>query len=74
LRVHRESVVVREADAICIQQDVVDARIRVQPGEQLEELRMKRWLAAGELKNLDPPFAVDYALNTSLQIRQRHRV
>jgi hypothetical protein len=46
----------------------------VQPGKQLEELRMKRWLAAGELENLDPPFAIDHALNALLQVRERYRV
>ena len=41
-------------------------RVRVQPREQLEELRMQRRLAAGELENLDAALAVDHALDAPL--------
>jgi hypothetical protein len=69
-----KGVVGREADAVGIQQHVVDAGVRVQPREQLGELRMQRRLAARERENLDAALAVDHALDARLQLRQRHRI
>ena len=69
-----EGIVVRDAHAVGVQQHVVNAGVRVEPREQLEELRMQRGLAAGELEDFDAALAVNHALDAPLHVGERHGV
>jgi hypothetical protein len=67
----RERAVVRDPDAVGVQEQVIDSRIRASPREQLEELRMQSRFPAGKLEDLDAALAINHALNAALQIRER---
>lgn len=69
-----ERGIVRDPDAIRVQEQIIDPRIFPGPPKQLEKLRMQRRFAAGELENFDPAFAIDHALDPALQISERDGV
>ena len=70
----REICFLRQPHAVRIQQEVVDVLVVACPFQQLEELRMQRRLAAGQLENLNAALAVDDALHALLHLVQRHGV
>ena len=70
----RESVVIRDADSVGVEQDVIDLRVVLQPTQEFEELRMQGRLAAGKLENFNAPLAIHHALDASLQILKRNGV
>jgi len=69
-----ESILMRDADAVGVEQNVVNAWIGLQPLDQLKEPRMKRRLSTRELQDFDAAFAVNDALDALLQIFQRDRI
>jgi len=62
----REGGVIGEADAVGVDEEIVDARIGLRPGQQFEEIGMERGFAAGELQDFDAALAVDDALDAVL--------
>jgi hypothetical protein len=64
----KELVLVCDANAIGVKQKVIDARVLLDPFDEFKELRMQRWLAAGELQDFNSTFAIHDTLNASLQI------
>ena len=70
----RKFRLVRDAHAVRIEQEVIDLLVVARPFQQLEELRVQRRLATGELENLDAAFAFNDALDALLQFVERHGV
>ena len=70
----RKGLVARDANAVCVQQHIVDARMVLQPSQQFKKLRVQRRFAAGQLENLNASFAVDHTLNAPFKILEGHRV
>src|SRR4051794_7786173 len=64
--------VVRDPDTIRVKEEIIDSRICARPTEEVEELRMQRRFTSGKLKNLDVPLAIDHALDSALEIRERN--
>src|SRR6185437_16505371 len=62
----QKRVVAGDAHSVRVQQDVINARIVLDPFDQFEELRMQRRLAARELENLDSSLAVYDPLDATL--------
>lgn len=69
-----EGFVGSDADAIGVEEQVIDSGITLDPIDQFEKLRMKCWLAAGELQDFNAALLVNHILNTALYIRQRNRI
>jgi len=70
----RESVVRRNPNSISIEEDVVDSRVVVTPGEQLEELGVESRFSARKLEDFYPPLSIDHSLDPLLQFGERHGV
>src|SRR5437016_397150 len=63
----REEIIPGNSHAIGIEQDVIDLRMVLQPGEQFEKLWVKRRFTARKLQDFNSAFALDNALNPLLQ-------
>jgi len=69
-----ELFLVGDANAVGVEQNVVNPWIILNPAHQFEKLRMQRRFATGQLQNLNAALAIHDALNPPLQILQRHRI
>ena len=67
-------IVVNDAHAVAVEQNVVDAGIALNPFDEFKKPGMQRRLAAGKLEDFNSAFAVNNALNAPLQFLQRHGV
>ena len=70
----KELFILCDANAIGVEQKVIDARVLLDPFDEFKEFRMQRRLAARELQDFNSTFAIHDALNAPLQIFQRHGV
>ena len=60
--------IIGKAHAIGVQENIVDARVRLRPGEEPEKLGMERGLAPGELEDLNLAFPRDDTVNALLEV------
>jgi hypothetical protein len=69
-----ERVIASNADAVRIQQQIINSGIGLNPYDEFEKLWVQGRFTAGELKNLDAPLPVNDALHAPLDIRERDGV
>ena len=69
-----EVIIVRDANAVGVQQHVINAGIRMQPAEQFKELRMQRRLAAREVDRVDQLFLANQSFEHTDELTPCHVV
>ena len=63
-----EFIIVSDANAVGVEQQVINAGIGLDPLNEFEKTGVQRRLAAGELQDFNSTFAIHDALNAPLQI------
>jgi hypothetical protein len=70
----RKGRIVGDANAVRVDQDVINIRMGLHPIEQFEKLRMQRRFAAGELENFDGTFARNDAVDARFEFVERNGI